>query len=220
MAQSRTSSLTILWLIVAVVFIWSLIHPKEYFTWSLEVFPAIIAAIVLLVTRKRFRLTTLVYVLIAVHMVILMVGGHYTYAEVPLGNWVRDYFGLSRNHYDRLGHLAQGFVPAMVAREVLIRLSVVRGRGWLFVLVTSVCLAISALYELLEWTVSVLTGSAGDAFLGTQGDVFDTQKDMAMALCGAILAQLLLSPYHDGQIRRMGIEGGRGECATRRRGEE
>jgi len=136
-------------------------------------------------------------------MIILMVGGHYTYAEVPIGNWFRDHFHLSRNHYDRLGHFAQGFVPAMIAREVLIRLGVIVRKGWLIAVVVSICLAVSALYELLEWFVSALTGSAGDAFLGTQGDVFDTQKDMAMALLGSIAAILTLSSIHDRQIRTL-----------------
>lgn len=193
-------TLLLLWVAAGLIFIWSAIHPHDYFTWILEVFPAIIGAIILAATYRRFRFTTLVYTLIAIHMVILMVGGHYTYAEVPFGNWIRDYFGLSRNHYDRLGHFAQGFVPAMIAREVLLRLKVLKRGPWLFVLVVSVCLAFSAVYELIEWTVSALTGSAGDAFLGTQGDVFDTQKDMAMALVGAITALLLLSKTHDRQI--------------------
>jgi putative membrane protein len=185
------------------VFVWSAIRPHDYFTWILEVFPAIIGAVILAATYRRFRFTPLVYILIALHMVILMVGGHYTYAEVPFGNWIRDYFGLSRNHYDRLGHFAQGFVPAMIAREVLLRLNVLKRGGWLFIFVISLCLAFSALYELIEWTVSALTGSAGDAFLGTQGDVFDTQKDMAMALVGSITALLLLSKTHDRQLKKL-----------------
>lgn len=193
-------SLLALWLAVAVILVWSVIRPHDYFTWILEVFPAILGAIILGATYRRFRFTTLVYTLIALHMIILIVGGHYTYAEVPFGNWVRDLFGLSRNHYDRLGHFAQGFVPAMIAREVLLRLNVVKRGGWLSVFVISLCLAFSALYELLEWTVSALTGSAGDAFLGTQGDVFDTQKDMAMALVGSITALLMLSKTHDRQL--------------------
>ena len=187
-------------IIVLAVFIWSSIHPHDYFTWLLEVFPAIIGAAVLALTYRRFPLTPLVYTLIALHMIILIVGGHYTYAEVPLGNWIRDQFGLSRNHYDRVGHFAQGFVPAMIAREVLLRLNVLKRGRWLFVVVVSVCLAISALYELLEWIVSALTGSAGDAFLGTQGDVFDTQKDMALALVGAVTALITLSKLHDKQL--------------------
>lgn len=192
--------LRFIWLAVAVIFVWSAIRPHDYFTWMLEVFPAIIGAVILTLTFGRFRFTTLVYTLIAMHMIILMVGGHYTYAEVPIGNWIRDQFQLSRNHYDRLGHFAQGFVPAMIAREVLLRLNVLKRGRWLFVMVVSICLAVSALYELLEWTVSALTGSAGDAFLGTQGDVFDTQKDMAMALVGAVTALLTLSKFHDKQL--------------------
>jgi len=198
--KPRHISLLALWLAVFAILVWSAIHPHDYFTWILEVFPAILGAIILGATYRRFTFTTLVYALIALHMIILIVGGHYTYAEVPFGNWVRDLFGLSRNHYDRLGHFAQGFVPAMIAREVLLRLNVVKRGGWLSVFVISLCLAFSALYELLEWTVSALTGSAGDAFLGTQGDVFDTQKDMAMALVGSITALLVLSKTHDRQL--------------------
>ena len=198
--KTRQFALRFIWLAVAVIFVWSAILPHDYFTWMLEVFPAIIGTVILAATCRRFRFTTLVYTLIAVHMIILMVGGHYTYAEVPIGNWIRDQFQLSRNHYDRLGHFAQGFVPAMIAREVLLRLNVLKRGRWLFVIVVSICLAVSALYELLEWTVSALTGSAGDAFLGTQGDVFDTQKDMAMALVGAVTALLTLSKFHDKQL--------------------
>ena len=201
-ASSRRSGLVILWIAVAVIFVWSAVRPHDYFTWILEVFPAIIGAGVLALTYRRFKFTTLVYILIALHMIILMVGGHYTYAEVPIGNWIRDQFELSRNHYDRLGHFAQGFVPAMIAREVLLRLRVVKPGSWLNIFVISICLAFSALYELLEWTVSALTGSAGDAFLGTQGDVFDTQKDMAMALAGAIVALIVLSKLHDKQLAK------------------
>ncbi|MEK6289556.1 MAG: DUF2238 domain-containing protein [Acidobacteriota bacterium] len=199
-AKPQPIGLRLLWLAVAVIFVWSAIRPHDYFTWLLEVFPAIIGAAVLALTYRRFPLTPLAYTLIALHMIILMVGGHYTYAEVPLGNWIRDRFGLSRNHYDRVGHFAQGFVPAMIAREVLLRLNVLKRGRWLFVVVVSVCLAISALYELLEWIVSALTGSAGDAFLGTQGDVFDTQKDMALALLGAVTALITLSKLHDEQL--------------------
>jgi putative membrane protein len=196
-------TLAILLLIVLVAFIWSAIRPHDYFTWILEVFPAIIGIAVLAATYRSFRFTTMVYVLIAAHAIILMIGGHFTYAEVPLFNWIRDEFALSRNHYDRLGHFAQGFVPAMIAREVLLRRSPLKRGGWLFFIVVSICLAISALYELFEWGVSEATGSAGDAFLGTQGDVFDTQKDMAMALVGSITSMLLLSGLHDRQLSRM-----------------
>lgn len=188
----------------ALVFLWSAIAPHDYFTWGLEVFPAVIGLALLVATRRKFPLTPLLYTLLFVHAVILAVGGHYTYAEVPLGSWARDAFGLARNHYDRVGHFAQGFVPALVAREILIRRNVVRGRGWLFFMVASICLAISAAYELLEWSVSAATGSKGDAFLGTQGDVWDTQKDMALALLGAITAPLLLGRLHDRQLARLG----------------
>jgi len=209
------TSLTILLLIVLVVLVWSAIHPHDYFTWLLEVFPAIIGIALLCTTYRKFQFTTMVYVLIAAHAIILMIGGHYTYAEVPPFNWIRDHFALSRNHYDRLGHFAQGFVPAMIAREFLLRLNVLKRGRWLFVIVVSICLAISALYELFEWGVSELTGSAGDAFLGTQGDVFDTQKDMAMALVGAITSMLLLSKLQDAQLRRLPRRTNSGSLTTR-----
>lgn len=183
-----------------IVLAWSAIRPHDYFTWLLEVFPALIGVAILLATRNRFPLTPLLLTLLCLHAIILMVGGHYTYAEVPLGFWMQRAFGLPRNDYDRIGHFAQGFVPAILAREILIRLGVLRRRGWLFSIVVSICLAISAAYELLEWTVAALSGSKGDAFLGTQGDVWDTQKDMATALAGSILAQLLLGRWHDRQI--------------------
>jgi putative membrane protein len=188
---------------VAAVFVWSGWAPKDRLTWLLEVFPAIVAVPLLVATRRRFPFTALAYSLIAVHAVILMVGGRYTYAEVPLFNRIRDAFHLARNHYDRLGHLAQGFIPAIVAREILIRKSVVRRGGWLFFLVTCVCLAISAVYELIEWSTAATSGSAADAFLGTQGDPWDTQKDMLCAGIGALTAQLTLSRFHDRQIDAM-----------------
>ena len=191
--------LTLLALFVLAL-VWSAIRPHDYFTWALEVFPAIIGAALLIATRRRFPLTPLLLVLLFVHALILVAGGHYTYAKVPLGFWMQDAFGFTRNHYDRIGHFAQGFVPAILAREILLRKRVVRGRGWLFTIVVSICLAFSALYELLEWTVAELTGSKGDAFLGTQGDVWDTQKDMALAFLGAITAQLILGRLHDRQI--------------------
>ena len=187
----------------AIIFIWSAIRPHDYFTWSLEVFPAVIGLVLLIVTRRTFPLTPLLYTLLFLHATILAVGGHYTYAEVPLGNWVRDALHLARNHYDRLGHFAQGFIPAIVAREILIRRNVVRGRGWVYFIVVSICLAISAAYELLEWRVSIATGSKGDAFLGTQGDIWDTQEDMATALVGALLAPLTLGRLHDRQLARL-----------------
>jgi putative membrane protein len=182
------------------VFVWSGWSPADRLTWVLEVFPVVIAVPILLVTRRRFPLTSLVYGLIAIHATILMVGGRYTYAEVPLFNWVRDLFHLARNHYDRLGHFAQGFVPAMVAREILLRRTPLRRGPWLFFLVTCVCLAISAVYELVEWGAAVTTGTAADAFLGTQGDPWDTQKDMLLAGIGAIVGQWTLASTHDRQI--------------------
>ena len=179
------------------VFVWSAVRPHDYFTWLLEVAPAILAFVVLAATYQRFRFTQLVYSLCALHAIILMVGGHYTYAEVPLFNWIRDTFGLARNHYDRVGHFAQGFVPAMVTREILLRTSPLGPGRWLTTLVIAVCLAISALYELIEWGVAEATGTAAEAFLGTQGDVWDTQKDMALCLVGALAALLSLTRIHD-----------------------
>ena len=185
---------------VACVFLWSGFTPKDRLTWILEVFPVIVAVPILIATRRRFPLTMLVYVLIAAHAVILMVGGRYTYAEVPLFNWIRDAFHLARNHYDRVGHFVQGFVPAIVAREILLRKTPLRRGGWLFFIVTCICLAISAVYELIEWSTAAATGSAADAFLGTQGDPWDTQKDMLLAWIGAIASQLTLARTHDRQL--------------------
>ena len=186
--------------VLALIFIWSAIHPYDYFTWFLEVSPVIIALPILVYTYKKFPLTNLSYLLILIHAVILMVGGHYTYAEVPVFNWLRDTFDLSRNYYDRLGHLAQGFVPAMIVREILIRNNVIKTSVWLFFIVCCICLAISACYEFIEWWVAVASGESADAFLGTQGDVWDTQWDMFLALIGAILAQNLLRNRHDKQL--------------------
>jgi len=187
----------------AIIFLWSAVRPHDYFTWSLEVFPAVIGLVILIATARTFPLTPLLYTLLFLHATILCAGGHYTYAEVPLGNWVRDALGLARNDYDRLGHFAQGFVPAILAREILIRRKIVRGRGWIYFVVVAICLAVSAAYELLEWRVSIATGSKGDAFLGTQGDVWDTQEDMATALVGALMAPLLLGAWHDRQMARL-----------------
>jgi putative membrane protein len=195
-----------LWLLVfAVVLSWSAINPADYFTWFLEVLPAIIGLLVLLATRKSFPLTPLVYVLILIHCIILMVGGHYTYAEVPLFDWIRDSLGLARNNYDKVGHFAQGFIPAMVAREILIRKQVVAVRSWLAFLVVCFCLAFSAFYELIEWAVALASGESAEAFLGTQGYVWDTQSDMGYALIGAVSALLLLGRLHDRQLRNAGF---------------
>ena len=198
---------TLLVLVGAVALVVSGIGPADRTTWWLEIFPILLAVPVLLVTRNRFPLTALVYRLIFVHALILMLGGHYTYAEVPLGFWMQEWFGFARNHYDRIGHFAQGFVPAIVAREILLRRSpLVRGK-WLFTIVTALCLAISACYEFVEWWAAVMGGSAADAFLGTQGDVWDAQWDMFMALIGAITAQVVLARVHDKQLERLGVGG-------------
>ena len=190
--------------VVLAVFAWSGIGPADRFTWFLEVAPVLIAVPALVATRRRFPLTSLAYRLIALHAIVLMVGGHYTYAEVPLGFWAQEALGLARNHYDRLGHFAQGFVPAILAREILLRGTPLRPGGWLFVLVTACCLSVSALYELVEWATALATGEAATAFLGTQGDVWDTQWDMFLALIGCLIAQLLLSRLHDRQLARTG----------------
>ncbi|WP_154224258.1 DUF2238 domain-containing protein [Marinicella rhabdoformis] len=188
------------WLVFAPVLVWSGINPKDYFTWFLEVLPAVIGAVILVSTRKSFPLTPLLYVLILIHMVILMVGGHYTYAEVPLFDWIRDWMGSERNNYDKVGHLAQGFIPAIIAREVLIRHQVVNSAKWLVVIIISICLAFSAFYELIEWFVAIASGQSAEAFLGTQGYIWDTQSDMGYALLGSILALMTLSRWHDKQL--------------------
>lgn len=194
----------IAWVLVfAAVLAWSAWQPHDYPTWWLEVLPALVALVVLAATRKSFPLTPLLYGLILVHSIILMVGGHYTYAEVPLGDWVRDWVGGERNNYDKLGHLAQGFIPAMVARELLLRFSVVARKSWVGFLVVCICLAISAFYELVEWWVALLSSEAAESFLGTQGYVWDTQSDMFWALIGALAALLLLSRVHDRQLGRL-----------------
>lgn len=184
------------------VLIWSGIEPHDYPTWALEVAPAVIGALVLLFTRKRFPLTTLTYILVLVHAIILIVGGHYTYAEVPLGDWIRDAFEQSRNNYDKIGHFAQGFIPAIVAREILIRFNVVSGAAWRAFIIACICLAISAFYELIEWWVALLSDEAAESFLGTQGYAWDTQSDMWFALIGAISALALLGRLHDRQLRK------------------
>lgn len=185
------------------LFVWSGIAPRDRLTWVLEVSPVIIGVAILAATYPRFQFTRLVYVLVWLHAVILIIGGHYTYAEMPLFNWLRDTFGLARNHYDRLGHFAQGFFPAIIVRELLLRLSPLTSGKWLFTIVACVCLAISAFYELIEWWVAAVTGSAATAFLGTQGDVWDTQWDMFLALLGAIASQLMLAPLHDRALKRL-----------------
>lgn len=198
--------LPLIWVVsFGAVLIWSAIGPKDYPTWWLEVTPALIGAGVLALSRKRFPLTPLVYGLILLHCMILMVGGHYTYAEVPLFDWLRDVLGQERNNFDKLGHFAQGFVPALVAREIVLRNRVFNGRGWLNFFVGCFCLALSAVYELIEWWVAVFSAEAAEAFLGTQGYAWDTQADMATALLGAIAALLLMGRLHDRQLRRHGF---------------
>lgn len=193
-----------LWLLVyGVVLVWSAIDPKDYFTWLLEVIPAFIGLALLAFTRARFPLTEMLYVLVLLHCLILMVGGHYTYAEVPLFDSMKDWFGFERNNYDKVGHFAQGFVPAVLAREILLRKQIVNGRAWLNYIVVSICLAFSAFYELIEWWVAATSGESADAFLGTQGYQWDTQSDMALALVGAIAALVLLSRWHDRQLRTL-----------------
>lgn len=192
-----------IWLgIFFLTLLWSAIEPKDYPTWTLEVAPAIIGLFIMALTYNSFRLTTLLYVLILAHCVVLIVGGHYTYAEVPLFDYLKPVFGWERNNYDKLGHFMQGFVPAILAREILIRKAVVASATWRNVFIISICLAFSAFYELLEWAVALMTGSASDAFLGTQGYIWDTQSDMGMALLGACTALLTLPGLHDKQLRQ------------------
>lgn len=186
---------------VLVVLGWSGFAPYDRLTWWLEVAPALLGLVALGFTWRRFRLTDLALTLIALHMILLCVGGKYTYALVPLGDWVRDAFHLHRNHYDRLGHFAQGLVPAIIAREIFIRKEVVPSRSWRVFFVIATCLAISALYELFEWIAALTNGEAASAFLGTQGDVWDTQTDMALALVGAVCALVFFSEWHDRQLR-------------------
>jgi putative membrane protein len=200
--MDRRSSRYELFLLVSLVAIllWSGIGPHDRFTWFLEVAPVLIGVPVLLLVYPRFRLTRLVYTLIWIHAVILMVGGHYTYAQVPLGFWMQEAFGFARNHYDRIGHFAQGFIPAMLAREIFLRRSPLRGSRWLPFVVICFCLAFSAFYELIEFWTALASGEAATDFLGTQGDVWDTQWDMQLALIGAITALVLLSPLHDREL--------------------
>ena len=191
----------LLWVSVFLsVLIWSAIGPADRMTWWMEVIPALAGFVILVATRNRFPMTGLVYTLILIHAIILMVGGHYTYAEVPIGDWLRELSGGERNNYDKLGHLAQGFIPVMIAREIMIRNSVVAVKGWLSFLLVCIVLAISAFYELIEWWAALLSSEAAEAFLGTQGYVWDTQSDMLWALSGAILALLTLSKIQDRQI--------------------
>lgn len=187
-------------LVVAVALVASGIRPYDRLTWLLEVLPVLIAAPLLIATRRRFPLTPLVYWLIAIHSLILILGGHYTYARVPLGFWMQDWFDFTRNHYDRIGHLMQGFGPAIIIRELLTRTSPLAPGKWLFTIILFTVLGVSATYEFIEWGTALVSEEASESFLGTQGDVWDTQWDMFMAGCGAILAQLLFQRLHDRQL--------------------
>ena len=195
--------------LLAPVLAWSAVRPHDYFTWGLEIVPVFIGLPLAFALHRRFPLSTLLLVLLWWHSVILIFGGHYTYARVPLGDWAMHWFGWSRNNYDKLGHFAQGFVPALLVREILLRASPLGDRGdgrpsrWLPFLVVSVCLAFSALYELIEWAVAVTSGAAADDFLGTQGDPWDTQTDMAMALVGAMIAVLVMTRWHDRSLAKV-----------------
>jgi putative membrane protein len=191
---------------VLAVLIWSGVEPRDRLTWWLEVFPAVAALAILFATYRRFEFTTLTYTLIALHMCVLFVGGHYTYARVPLFDWFKIIFGWHRNHYDRVGHIVQGFVPAMVAREIFVRLEILHRKRWQSFLVVCVCLAISAFYELIEWWTALVSGDSAVSFLATQGDIWDTQEDMFCALLGAIAAIALLSRVQDRAINRLRVQ--------------
>ena len=197
-------ALKIIWLVVFfAVLIWSGIMPKNYFTWVLEVAPALIGLGILAATYHKFTLSRLTYCLILLHCIVLMIGGHYTYAEVPLFDTIANWFGWERNHYDKLGHFVQGFVPACIAREVLLRFNVVKNERWLSILVMSVCLAFSAFYELIEWWVALVVGSDAESFLGTQGYIWDTQSDMFMALIGSAVFLLFFRKWQDSSIQKL-----------------
>ena len=193
-----------LWLsIFFITLAWSAIDAHDYPTWALEVAPAVIGLAGMAWTYNSFRLTPLLYWLILAHCIVLIVGGHYTYAEVPLFDYIKPVFGWERNNYDKLGHFMQGFVPAILAREILVRKAIVAPGAWRNLFVISICLAFSAFYEMLEWWVALATGTASEAFLGTQGYIWDTQSDMGMALVGAVVALLTLSGLHDRQLHRI-----------------
>jgi len=189
--------------LLAPVLAWSAVRPHDYFTWFLEVLPIFLGLPVALALHRRFPLSDLLLVLLGWHAVLLIFGGHYTYARVPLGDWAMHWFGWTRNNYDKLGHFTQGFVPALLVREILVRGSPLKGSKWLAFLVVSVCLAFSALYELMEWLTAVMSGAAAEDFLGTQGDPWDTQTDMALALVGATVAVLVMARWHDRSMAKV-----------------
>lgn len=188
---------------LSVIFGWSAWQPLDRFTWFLEVFPVMIGVVILLLTYRFFRLTNFAYTMIALHSIVLLVGGHYTYSEMPLFDWIQNHWHLERNYYDRVGHIAQGFFPAIIAREILLRCSPLTSGGWLNFLVISLCLAISAFYELLEWWIAIASGSDAVAFLATQGDPWDTQWDMFLALIGAVAALILLTGLHNRALKQL-----------------
>ncbi|MEA4987712.1 MAG: DUF2238 domain-containing protein [Anaerovorax sp.] len=199
--KNRTFHLSLLLSLLG-IFIWSVIEPKDMFTWFLETLPAILGIGILMILYPKFKFSNLVYFLIWIHCIILIVGAHYTYAEMPLFDWIQDYFDLSRNYYDRVGHFAQGFIPAMIVREILIRNKVIKNEKWLVLIIIFVCLGISAAYELTEFTAGHLKGESAEVFLGTQGDGWDTHYDMLCALCGAIISLLSLSKLHDQSLKK------------------
>jgi putative membrane protein len=201
--NSESKTVAVLLAIFFTVSTWSVYRPHDYFTWFLEVLPAMVALAVLAPTYPRFRFTNGVYCIILLHAIVLLVGGHYTYAQVPVGNWFRDHFHLSRNHFDRLGHFLQGFTPALVFRELLLRLRVVRRGYWLSFIVFAISMMVTALYELFEYAVSAATGTAADAFLGTQGDPWDTQNDMLMCMIGTLTALIVFSRWQDRWIEKL-----------------
>lgn len=194
-------ALKIVFSATALVFIWSGIRPHDYFTWFLEVVPALLAFIILVLTRNRFRFSDFIYILICFHAMILMIGGHTTYAEMPLFNWLRDTFDLARNYYDRFGHFAQGFVPALIAHEMILRKNLIPRRGWRIFFIIFTILGFSAFYEFFEWWMALLSGEAATAFLGTQGDIWDTQWDMFMCFIGSIAALALFARYREKKLR-------------------
>jgi putative membrane protein len=193
----------VLWIILSAILIWSGWRPFDFFTWVLEVAPILIVAAVLFSIYRHFYFSRFICILMLVHAAILAIGGHYTYAEMPLFNWLRDTFHLARNHYDRVGHFMQGFSPALISREVLIRRGVVKRGAWLSFIVICICGTITSVYELCEWQASVWTGTKADAFLGSQGDVWDTQKDMAMCFIGGLAAILFMTRWHDRSINKL-----------------
>ena len=202
-ASDMQRAMMVLWLLLYFGMLsWSFVDPHDYFIWFLEALPAVLGFVIVAALYGRFRLTPLAYTLILIHCMILFIGAHYTYAQVDSFKFVRDFFGWQRNNYDKLGHFAQGFVPAIIVREVLLRNNVIKGRGWLNSFVISLCLAFSALYEIFEWLVGIISGDSAESFLGTQGYVWDTRSDMATALFGAVLALALLSKLHDRQLLR------------------